>query len=173
MAASAAAMRRSPATISRLQEKSAGNVQRAPAPAAPFTRRRCPLAKCAAVAVVAGNSAKGFGGTSAAPAPSKRAASPKSGLSGDDTAVKQLAETRAALREALDELAAMSAKAEVQRESFLFFFLTDIQRRRVHLQRRLCPSSRHTDRELYCSNMLCASAIIRKPSRLSAEYSLY
>ena len=96
----------------------------APAAASCFTGRRLRLAKCAVVVVAAGDSNRGFGGASAAP--SKRATVSKSGSSGseDISAAKQLAETRAALREALDELAAMSAKAEVSKtflSCFLFF----------------------------------------------------
>ena len=77
------------------------------------------MAKCVVAAAAAGgSSARGFGGASAAPAASssKRAAATKGSNSAtdDNNAAKQLAETRAALREALDELAAMSAKAEVR-----------------------------------------------------------
>lgn len=178
MAASAAAMRRSPATVPRLQVTSAGNAVRAPAPAAPFTSRRRPSSKSAAAVAVAaagGDSSRGFGGASAAPAASKRAAPSKSGSNGDETAAKQLAETRAALREALDELAAMSAKAEVRKANefcFCLFFLTHIPRRRVHKQRLLRTRSRSRAIKLYCSNTCLTFSSIEWP-RLNVKNGFY
>jgi len=77
------------------------------------------LAKCAVAvgvgAAAAGDSARGFGGGSpaASSSSSKRAASASKVGKETESTTKQLNETRAALREALDELAAMSAKAEV------------------------------------------------------------
>ena len=131
MAASAASMRRSHTAIARHPAPSTGNERRcaaAPLAAASSFAGRRRLAKCAVgvfVAAAAGGSARGFGGASAAPAASssKRAAATKGGSSGSDdsNAAKQLAETRAALREALDELAAMSAKAEVEQKKKSLF----------------------------------------------------
>ena len=114
MADSAAAMRRSLTSVPRHQVASAGNTRATLAPA-----RRRSLAKCAVAvgvgAAAAGDSARGFGGGSpaASSSSSKRAASASKVGKETESTTKQLNETRAALREALDELAAMSAKAEV------------------------------------------------------------
>ena len=128
MAASAVTMRRSSAAFARHPAASAGNAQQRSAVIAAAPARRLRLPKSAVAAAAAGDSARGFGGGASA-APSTRAApmSASGGSSDDGSAAanKQLAETRAALREALDELAAMSAKAEVSGVSFFrSFFLS-------------------------------------------------
>lgn len=109
------ALRKAPAVPSTARICCSGGGRRRP-----FSKKtNCAVAVAVAVAAAAG---RGSGDSSvSSSSSSKRSATSKGGSGGsksnsssgnDDEAAKQLAETRAALREALDELAALSAKAE-------------------------------------------------------------